>query len=205
MGSWSLNHYLEVSFLPPCLPSPPRQLMTFHSDRQTDDSILPPLCRCQRDDKREERKMRWRDEELSGIWQHAVGKEHSREDGRCGGKQTGRKAVFVCHSEAAWIVLSAHRNNNLCHINLLPALTSDTTHQQDHCLWGQLCLYFWFHHWIFPSQLLRWSMQHLQHLFYFYIYKQLQIPFIHLLSYLHSTQWCCLAWWYLKTLEQYRN
>lgn len=47
--------------------------MTFHSDRQTHDSILPPLCRCQRDDKRPEKEIRWRDGELSRIWQNTVG------------------------------------------------------------------------------------------------------------------------------------
>lgn len=43
---------LTASFVPrrPLAFAP---LMTFRRDRQTDDSILPPLCGCQTDDERE--------------------------------------------------------------------------------------------------------------------------------------------------------
>lgn len=54
-----------------------------------------PLCAtCQRDDKGEERRMRWRDEELSRIWQQHCWKERGREDQR----KADRKDNIVCLS-----------------------------------------------------------------------------------------------------------
>lgn len=86
------SHYLEVTFPPSC----PLPLAGQRPFALTDRRMTPfyPLCAtCQRDDKREERRMRWRDEELSRIWQHTVGKR-GREDQR----KADRKDNIVCLS-----------------------------------------------------------------------------------------------------------
>lgn len=63
---------------------------------------------------------------LAGFDRTLLERSGSREDGWISRKSTGRIAVFVCHSEPVSIAPFTHRKNNLCQINLLLALTSDT-------------------------------------------------------------------------------